>query len=223
MVNGHPNFWLDNNSPQCREATITNKVSFQNGQSRGICHPEFDSLIDLADGYTNSKKFWGEFYYKTYGEMTAEEARAKCEADGASLPVPLSSFENDFYASLYPDGQVWLGLTTTHEGYTLITNTFDGFETGYTAWGNSPGLEFMFAQNTSSSGASVYIETLDVQHEVRGDMNYWNNNKGPSDLANTVCVYKIDGKIYRVSQYILWSGLSGRYHIGYMLLVTLNF
>ena len=74
MVNGHPNFWLDNNSPQCREATITNKVSFQNGQSRGICHPEFDSLIDLADGYTNSKKFWGEFYYKTYGEMTAEEA-----------------------------------------------------------------------------------------------------------------------------------------------------
>ena len=60
----------------------------------------------------------------------------------------------------------------------------------------------MFAQNTPSSGASVNIETLDIQHEVRGDMNYWNNNKGPSDLANTVCVYKILGKIYRVSQYL---------------------
>ena len=129
--------------------------------------------------------------------MTAEQARVQCESDGASLPVPRSSMENDFYAELYPDGTVWLGLTVTHDGTTVTTNTLDGSAAMYTAWGP----DFQYAENTSSQGAYAYIDTRNVFYSnvywnvnlLESDLNYWNNNKTDSDLANAVCVYKIPG------------------------------
>ena len=167
--------------------------------------------MDLSTYYSYAQELWGEFYYKSYGEMTAQEARRRCELDGASLPVPRSAFENAFYANLYPNGQVWLGLTTVHDGSTdhlnnacqengencglkpVITTTFDGSEVMYSNWGRTDeeNDEYRFAENTSANGAYAYIDTRNISHGVFADMNFWNNNKLDSDLANPVCVYKI--------------------------------
>ena len=193
MVNGRPSFWIDGNALptddfNCGNSEVwTHSISFQNGQSRGICNTNVKEWFDLPNDYLYSQEVWSEFYYKSYGEMTAEAARAQCEADGASLPVPLSSNENDFYAALYPSGQVWLGLTTTHDGTTVTTNTLDGTAAKYTNWG----ADDMYAEDTSAAGAYAYIDTRDLTEGIIADMNRWNNNKGNSDLANAICVYKI--------------------------------
>ena len=168
--------------------------------------------IVMANNYSYAQEFWGEFYYRSYGEMTAQEARDRCNRDGASLPVPGSAFENAFYADLYPDGQVWLGLTTVHDGSTthegnctvdgencglkpIITSTFDGSEALFTNWGrdvhDDRENEWRFAENTSANGAYAYIDNRQMGLGVFADTNFWNNNKSDSDLANAVCVYKI--------------------------------
>ena len=54
---------------------------------------------DGPDGYTFFKAKWGEFFYKDFTEqkMTRNEAREICELADASLPIPLSDHENQFY------------------------------------------------------------------------------------------------------------------------------
>ena len=193
MLNGFPSFWIDGDALPTDQFNCVNSevwsasMSFQNDQSRGICNTNLKEWFDLPDDYSYSQEVWGEFYYKSYGEMTAETARAQCEADGASLPVPRSTNENDFYAALYPSGQVWLGLTTTHDGTTVTTKNLDGTEAGFTNWGT----DYIYAENTSAAGAYAYIDTRDLSEGLYADMNRWNNNKANSDLANAVCVYKI--------------------------------
>ena len=198
MLNGFPSFWIDGDALpwdqfNCGNSEVwSGSMSFQSSQSRGICNTNLKEWFDLPDDYSYSQEVWGEFYYKSYGEMTAEAARAQCEADGASLPVPLSSNENDFYAALFPSGQVWLGLTTTHDGTTVTTNTLDGTAAMFTNWGSDQwGVNFVYAEDTSAAGAYAYIDTRDLSVGIHADMNRWNNNKGDGDLANAVCVYKV--------------------------------
>ena len=64
-------------------------------QSRGIFHTEFNECYDLPDDYSYSQEFWGELYYKSYGEMTAEQARSKCE-DLSVKTVRLFLFHNHY-------------------------------------------------------------------------------------------------------------------------------
>jgi len=186
-------------------------MSFKNGQSRGICHSEFNEWFDLPNDYSYSQEFWGELYYKSYGEMTAEQARSQCEADGASLPVPQSLMENKFYADLYPDDQIWLGLTTVHDGTDFVdgtcqvngegcgltpvtTSTLDASAAFFTNWG----VEFEHAENTSAAGSFAYIDTRNLNRGVYADTNYWNNNKSDSDLANAICVFKIPRQYFAI-------------------------
>ena len=136
--------------------------------------------------------------------MTAEQARSQCEADKASLPVPQSLMENKFYADLYPDGQIWLGLTTVHDGTDFVdtcqrdgegcgltpvtTSTLDGSAAFWTNWGD----EFQYAENKSAAGSYAYIDTRNLSWGNEFfDVNFWNNNKSGSDLANAICVFKI--------------------------------
>ena len=130
--------------------------------------------------------------------MTAEATRAQCEADGASLPVPRSINENDFYAALYPTGQVWLGLTTTLDGTTVITKNLDGTEAWFTNWGadyiHTEDTAGAYAEDTSATEAYAYIDIRNLSEGMYADMNRWNNNKANSDLENAVCVYKIPSK-----------------------------
>ena len=216
MLNGEPNFWIDGNalpteSFNCNNSEVwSSSMSFKNGQSRGICHSEFNEWFDLPDDYSYSQEFWGELYYKSYGEMTAEEARSQCESDGASLPTPGSLFENAFYADLHPDGQIWLGLTTVYdanyvagncqvngEGCTLgpvDTSTLDGSTAFFTNWGD----EFEYAENTSTTGPYAYIDTRNLSEGQFSDLNRWNNSKSDTDLANAVCVFKIPRQYFTV-------------------------
>ena len=207
MLNGEPNFWIDGDalpteSYNCNNSEVnSSSMSFKNGQSRGICHSDFNEWFDLPDDYSYAQEFWGELYYKSYGEMTAEQARSQCEADGASLPVPQSILENNFYADLYPDGQIWLGMTTVHDGSEyvcesdeascadtpLTTTTLDGSAAIFPNWGGV----FQYAENTSADGAYAYIDTRNLSQGPWADANYWNNNKSDSDLANAICVFKI--------------------------------
>ena len=142
--------------------------------------------------------------------MTAEQARSRCEADGASLPVPLSPMENTFYADLYPDGQIWLGLTTVHDGTEYVnacqengdgcdltpvtTTTLDGSPAFFTNWGGG----FQHAENKAATGSYAYIDTRNLSHDQWTDANYWNNNKSDSDLANAICVFKIPRKYFAI-------------------------
>ena len=48
--------------------------------------------------------------------MTFDDAQAKCEADGASIPVPLTSFEDDFYTSRFPDDMIYWNDKERHNG-----------------------------------------------------------------------------------------------------------
>ena len=193
LVDKKPNFWIDGDALPTEEYNCgnsevwANSISFQNGQSRGICNTNLKEWIDLPVDYTHSQEIWGEIYYKLYDEMTAEEARMQCEADGASLPVPRSSIENDFYAALYPNSQVWLGLTTIHNGTNVITYNPDSSIAMFTNWGSN----YIYAEDTSGSGAFAYIDTRNIKEGIYDDMNHWNNNKSNSDMANAVCVYKI--------------------------------
>ena len=170
-------------------ANLENEV--ETCQSRGVFHADFNEWFDLPDDYTYAQEFWGELYYKSYGEMTFEDARAQCEADGASLPVPLSSLENDFYASFYPNGHTWLGLKTSHDGTKLSTIKLDGTPATLTNWG-----DYMYAENTASGERYAYIDNRNVPSGIYKDMNYWNNNKSKSDMANAICVFKIPSKFY---------------------------
>ena len=90
----------------------SDSIKFKNAQSlQGFCDSDLNQWFQLPDDYIFAENFWGAVYYKKYGPMTFGEARSKCENDGAALPVPRSSFENDFYAAMYPEEHVWLGLT----------------------------------------------------------------------------------------------------------------
>ena len=221
MLNGEPNFWIDGDanpteSYNCNNSEVWfSSMSFKNGQSRGICHSEFNEWFDLPDDYSYSQEFWGEFYYKSYGEMTAEQARSQCEADGASLPVPQSILENNFYADLYPDGQIWLGMTTVHDGSEyfcesegdarcadtpLTTTTLDGSVAIFPNWGDV----FQYAENTSAAGAYAYIDTRNLSQGPWSDANFWNNNKSDSDLANAICVFKIPSQYFGIFIFILY-------------------
>ena len=232
MLNGEPNFWLDGDalptdSYNCNNSEVwSSSMSFKNGQSRGICHSEFNEWFDLPDDYSYSQEFWGELYYKSYGEMTAEEARSQCEADGASLPVPQSLMENTFYADLYPDGQIWLGLTTVHDGTDFVntcqengdgcgqtpvtTSTLDGSPAFFTNWGD----EFQHAENKNAAGSYAYIDKRNLSQGQFVDVNFWNNNKSGSDLANAICIFKIPrkflNKIYKTTSLNFFSGTGCR-------------
>ena len=147
--------------------------------------------------------------------MTAEQARSQCEADGASLPVPQSILENNFYADLYPDGQIWLGMTTVHDGSEyfcesegdarcadtpLTTTTLDGSVAIFPNWGDV----FQYAENTSAAGAYAYIDTRNLSQGPWSDANFWNNNKSDSDLANATCVFKIPSQYFGIFIFILY-------------------
>ena len=222
MVNDRPNFWMttsaNSNNPNsgiCKNSEVwSSSISFKNGQSRGICNTEFNEWYDIPDDYLFSQEFWGELYYKSYGEMTAEEARAQCESDGAALPVPGSLFENSFYANLYPEGQIWLGLTTVYDtDYAaetcqlydnsctpVITSNLEGLAASFTNWGD----EFEYAENNSTAGAYAYIDTRNLSQGQFLDLNRWNNNKTDSDLANAVCVLKIPRQYFSIKYLRIW-------------------
>ena len=78
--------------------------------------------MDLSTYYSYAQEFWGEFYYKSYGEMTAQEARRRCELDGASLPVPRSPLKMLFMLIYIQMVKYGLGLPQCMTAV-LITST----------------------------------------------------------------------------------------------------
>ena len=188
LVDGRQNFWLDNDTYHClNDLLSSDTIKFKNGQfSQGFCDSDLNQWFHLPDDYIFAEKFWGAVYYKKYDQMTFEDTLEKCANDGASLPVPRSSFENDFYAAMYPEDQVWLGLTTTKNGATVETTELNGNTAMYTSWGDN----FIYAES-STLGAYAYIDTRNLSGGFYSDLNHWNNNKANDGLANAVCVYKI--------------------------------
>ena len=61
-------------------------------------------LKNVPEGYIYSENEWGKLFYKKYGQITWNQGRATCEADGVTptrkifLPVPHSYEENQFYS-----------------------------------------------------------------------------------------------------------------------------
>ena len=69
----------------------------------------------------------------------------------------------------------------------ITTSTLDGSAAFFTNWGD----EFQHAENTSAAGSYAYIDRRNLSQGQFADVNFWNNNKSDSDLANAVCLFKI--------------------------------
>ena len=83
MLNGYPSFWIDGDALPTDQFNCGNSevwsasMSFQNSQSRGICNTNLKEWFDLPDDYSYSQEVWGEFYYKSYGEIRIQTVKLK--------------------------------------------------------------------------------------------------------------------------------------------------
>ena len=85
-------------------------VPHMNANSYAVCI--FTIPETVPDGYIYSSHDWGQLYTKKYSSMTKADAKAQCAKDGATLPMPLSKEENDFYRGLHTSGDdIWLGIS----------------------------------------------------------------------------------------------------------------
>ena len=60
------------------------------------------SNYDLTSDFNYAKTSWGSLFYLILGNerLNRLEAKNACEKNNASLPVPFTSDENDFYTDL---------------------------------------------------------------------------------------------------------------------------
>ena len=100
----------------------------------------------FSDGYVYSSHDWGRLYTKNYGSMTKADAMAQCAQDGATLPMPLSKEENDFYREIsQSDDHIWIGISDeATEGVWLRD---DGLQPSFMNWHEGQ-------PNTGSDGES---------------------------------------------------------------------
>ena len=76
---------------------------------------------------------WGNLSYKIYStRMEYGDAKAQCEADGSFLAIPRSEAENDFFASLVPNENIWIGINDIEQEGSFVG--VDGSEISWTNW-----------------------------------------------------------------------------------------
>lgn len=75
---------------------------------------------------------WGNLSYKIYSAATYAAADSQCKSDGSFLAIPRSQAENDFFASLIPDEDIWIGINDiANEGSFVAV---DGRQVSWTKW-----------------------------------------------------------------------------------------
>ena len=87
-----------------------------------MLNENFECTCSLSDpfylhfnDYIYSDQNFGKFFYKFYKEMDWNSAKNKCEQDGATLLVPKSIEECQYFASLMSSSlssssEIWLGV-----------------------------------------------------------------------------------------------------------------
>ena len=101
--------------------------------------------------------------------MIFNDAKARCESDGASLPVPKSNPENNFIRKLSP-GHIWLGIRNfgDHNEVTGQWNYLDGSDVSFTNWDLDSGYG-------SLAHKSKYAATISPFHDGSwSDLGFWN-------------------------------------------------
>ena len=64
--------------------------------------------------------------------MNYGDAKAQCESDGSFLAIPRSEAENEFFASLIPNENFWIGINDIEQEGSFVG--VDGSEISYTNW-----------------------------------------------------------------------------------------
>ena len=131
----------------------------------------------MPSDYTFSENSWGNSFYKIYStSLNYGDAKAQCESDGAFLAIPRSKTENDFFASLIPNEQFWIGINDIEQEGSFVA--VNGQEVSWTNWG--PG-----EPNGGTNENAVEI--------MNWNANLW-NDRPASDTLKFVCLLNIEGK-----------------------------
>ena len=135
----------------------------------------------MPTDYIYSVNSWGNLFYKIYTtNLNFGDAKAQCESDGSSLPIPRSQAENDFFAGLIPNGHIWIGINDIEQEGSYVA--IDGRDLSWTNWGS----------NEPSGTGSDGVDDEDGV-EIRGwDSGRW-NDVGVSTENKFVCSIDIEG------------------------------
>ena len=136
--------------------------------------------FNLPSDYTFSENSWGNSFYKIYStSLNYGDAKAQCESDGAFLAIPRSKTENDFFASLIPNEQFWIGINDIEQEGSFVA--VNGQEVSWTNWG--PG----------EPNGGTNENAVEIRMEMNWNGNLW-NDRSASDTLKFVCLLNIEGK-----------------------------
>ena len=127
---------------------------------------------------------WGNLSYKRYPAASYGAADSQCKSDGSFLAIPRSEAENDFFASLLPNEDIWIGINDIEQEGSFVG--VDGSNISYTNWyGGQPN------GGTGQNGVEIWnTESIGV----------WNDRE-VSDPNMFICSNYIEGIIFRFELY----------------------
>ena len=135
--------------------------------------------FNLPTDYIFAENSWGNLFYKIYTTgLNYNDAKAQCELDGAFLAIPRSETENDFFAGLIPNEQIWIGINDIEQEGSFVA--VNGREVSWTNWGTEE-------PNGGTNENAVEIRTTDIG-------KFWNDMPASWSLK-FVCSLNIEGKL----------------------------
>ena len=106
-------------------------------------------------------------------KLSYDDAKTKCEADGAYLATPRSYKENKFLTDMFPDKHLWIGINDIDSEGNFIS--VDGHKVSYFRWKkNEP-------NNKNNKEDAVHIHS---------DKGFW-NDVGKETKFEFVCFRRI--------------------------------
>lgn len=149
----------------------TQIIDLQDQINNFKCTCAITDLYNLPDDYTYENQSFGSFFYKFYDRMDWNSAKTTCEGDGASLLVPRSIEENNFFAFLIETHEeMWLGINDIEIEGEFVDN--DGKNITFQNWNDGEPNDYMRREDV------VVIRTND---------GLWNDQKS-NNKRRTLCV-----------------------------------
>ena len=127
---------------------------------------------------------WGNLSYKIYPAANYGDAKAQCESDGSFLAIPRSEAENEFFASLIPNENFWIGINDIEQEGSFVG--VDGSEISYTNWrsGQPNG-------GTNKNGVAISSYTGEA------DYGRWYTERVSNQLK-FICSINIEGIVFPI-------------------------
>ena len=88
--------------------------------------------ICLSNIFISEYLTWDNLSYKIYPAASYGAADSQCKSDGSFLAIPRSEAENDFFASLIPNENIWIGINDIEQEGSFVG--VDESNISYTNW-----------------------------------------------------------------------------------------